>query len=314
MHLVTFLGPRDTPEAGVLRGQDEVVPAGAALEDAGLDLGLDAVGVTDLLEAWDAVEEALDDPPAEAARPLEEVRLLAPLPWPMTLRDFYAFEEHVERANKRRGQGVPDAWYEIPVFYFSNPMTVVGPAEPVLPPAEATMLDYELEVAWTIREPLRNPTPEEAADAVAGITVMNDWSARDLQAQEMEVGLGPSKGKDFATSLGPALVTPDEFRGQESGKAWDLEMTALVDGEERSSGNLDDLHWSLGEMTAHAASDVTLHPGEVLATGTVGTGSLLDLGVEPDGFLQPGDTVSLEVEGVGVLENTVLDPQELEER
>jgi fumarylacetoacetate (FAA) hydrolase len=314
VHLVTYLGPREVPEAGVLLGEDEVVPAGAALDEAGVDLGVDPVGVVDLLEAWDEARPALEEAPEASASPLEEIRLLAPLPWPMTLRDFYAFEEHVSRANKRRGEEVPDAWYEIPVFYFSNPMTVVGPGEPVLPPRETEMLDFELELAWTLREPVRDPTPEEAAEAVGGVTIMNDWSARDLQAQEMQVGLGPSKGKDFATSLGPSLVTPDEFEGREAGNAWDLEMRATINGEERSRGNLADVHWSLGEMTAHAAADVTVHPGEVLATGTVGTGSLLDLGAEPGEFLEPGDEVALEVEGVGLLENTVVDPTEIEER
>ena len=223
-----------------------------------------------------------------AEYPLDEVRLLAPVLQPPSVRDFYAFEEHVRRARELRGAGpVPEEWYEIPVFYFSNPAAIYGPDAEIPWPESTRELDYELEVAAIIG----------AEGRIAGFTIMNDWSARDLQRAEMRVGLGPSKGKDFATSLGPIVVTPDEFDGASG------EMVARVNGEERSRGNLADMHHSWETIVEHAARDTRLRPGDVLGSGTVGTGCILEAG---DGrWLEPGDVVELEVEGIGVLRNTV---------
>ncbi len=218
---------------------------------------------------------------------LEDVRLLPPVLHPPSVRDFYAFEQHVATARASRGLDVPPEWYEQPVFYFSNPTAIFGPDDEVPYPKGSEELDYELEVAAIVG----------AAEQIAGFTIMNDWSARDLQRSEMRVGLGPAKGKDFATSLGPVVVTADEFPGEEA------EMTARVNGEERSRGNLDDLYFSWERIRGHAARNTVLRPGDVLGSGTVGTGSILELG---DGrWLQPGDVVELEVEGLGVLRNRV---------
>ena len=222
-----------------------------------------------------------------AEYPLEDVRLLAPVLRPPSVRDFYAFEQHVKTARASRGLEVPKEWYEQPVFYFSNPAAIYGPDDEIPYPEGTEELDYELEVAVIIGE----------AGAIGGFTVMNDWSARDLQRAEMKVGLGPAKGKDFATSLGPVVVTRDEFDGTEA------VMVARVNGEERSRGNLGDMHFSWEQLVAHAARNTRLLPGDVLGSGTVGTGCILELG---DGrWLQPGDAVELEVEGIGVLRNTV---------
>ena len=219
---------------------------------------------------------------------LDDVRLLAPIPEPPSVRDFYAFEQHVANARARRGGEVPPEWYEIPVFYFSNPAAIVGPDADVAYPDGTEELDYELEVAAVIG----------AGGAIAGFTVMNDWSARDLQRQETRVGLGPAKGKDFATSLGPVLVTVDEFDGTAAA------MTARVNGEERSRGELADLHFSWDEIVARAALNTTLRPGDVLGSGTVGSGCILEHG---DGrWLRRGDVVELEVDGLGVLRNRVV--------
>jgi fumarylacetoacetate (FAA) hydrolase len=218
---------------------------------------------------------------------LDEVELLAPVSKPPAVRDFYAFEQHVETARAARGLEVPDEWYRIPVFYFSNPNAIYGPDAEVPYPGGSEQLDYELEVAAVI-----------GADArIGGFTIMNDWSARDLQRAEMKVGLGPAKGKDFATSLGPVVVTPDEFDGSSA------TMVARVNGEERSRGDLSDLHHSWDAIVAHAARNTELCSGDVLGSGTVGTGCILEHG---DGrWLQPGDVVELEVEGIGVLRNRV---------
>jgi len=219
-----------------------------------------------------------------AEYPLDEVRFLAPVLHPPAVRDFYAFEEHVRNA---RMTPVPREWYEIPVFYFSNPAAVHGPEDEILYPEGSEELDYELEVAAVIG----------ADGEIGGFTVMNDWSARDLQRREMRVGLGPSKGKDFGTSLGPVVVTPDEFDGRRA------TMVARVNGEERSRGDLADMHHSWAAIVEHAARGTRLLPGDVLGSGTVGGGCILEQG---DGrWLRPGDVVELEVEGIGVLRNVV---------
>lgn len=313
MRLVTYEVLGEPPQAGVLL-DDVIVAAGSALAQGGLPLDPDGVDLLDVLEHWDEAEAILRDAASAedvVTHPRDEATLLAPLPWPPTVRDFYAFEEHVARSWKRRGQDVPEAWYEVPAFYFSNPSAVVGPDAPVAAPRGSRALDYELEVAWTVDRPLRNPSVRKAEEAILGLTILADWSARDLQKREMTVGLGPSKGKDFATSLGPALVTVDELADRRTDGAFDLAMEARVDGEVLSRGNLKDLHWSLAEMTAHAAQDVTLYPGEVLGTGTVGTGSLLDLGREPGDYLEPGSVVELEVERLGVLRTPIVDRRDL---
>jgi fumarylacetoacetate (FAA) hydrolase len=219
---------------------------------------------------------------------LEDVRLLAPVPRPPSVRDAYAFEEHVKNAARVTGRpGVPDEWYEIPVFYFSNPAAIYGPDDEIPFPAGSVELDYELEVAAVIG----------AGGAVGGFTIMNDWSARDLQRQEAKVGLGPAKGKDFATSLGPVVVTPDELGDLR------LEMVARVNGEERSRGNLGDMYHSWESILERVSANTKLVPGDVIGSGTVGTGCILEHG---DGrWLQPGDEVELEVDGIGVLRNVV---------
>jgi fumarylacetoacetate (FAA) hydrolase len=222
-----------------------------------------------------------------AEHPLGDVHLLAPVPFPPSVRDFYAFERHVRAARAQRGLEVAPEWYRIPVFYFSNPAAIYGPEDEIPYPEGTSALDYELEAAAVVG----------AGGRIAGFTIMNDWSARDLQKMEMAVGLGPAKGKDFATSLGPVLVTADELGDLR------LEMVARVNGEERSRGNLADMHWTWEQLLKHAGRGTHLVPGDVLGSGTVGTGCILEHG---DGrWLRPGDEVELELEGIGVLRNRV---------
>jgi fumarylacetoacetate (FAA) hydrolase len=247
-----------------------------------------------------------------------------PVPRPRTIRDFYAFEAHVQAARARRGLAMIPEWYEYPVFYFSNPNAVYRHGDEIPYPRASQALDFELEVAIVIGREGRNIPPHEADDYIAGFTIMNDWSARDLQREEMKVGLGPAKGKDFATSLGPWLVTPDDVEdlcepaparvstgkpaavlptpGGGRGSHYRLAMAARIDGTEISRGNLADLYWTFAEMIAYASRDCTLYPGEVFGSGTVGTGCLLELGLP---YLQPGQVVELEVERLGVLRNVV---------
>lgn len=235
--------------------------------------------------------------------PLSGVRLLAPIPRPPSIRDFYAFEAHVKTCRDRRGLPMVDEWYQFPVFYFSNPGAVVGPDEPVRKPAETKSLDFELEVAAVIGRPCRNVPAHEALDCVAGLTIMNDWSARDVQMAEVKVGLGPAKAKDFATSLGPWVATLDELQPFRLGEHFHLHMAARINGRQVSEGNLADLHFTFGQMIERASRGCTLYPGDVIGSGTVGTGCLLETGAAP--WLEPGDVVELEVEGLGVLRNTV---------
>jgi len=240
-----------------------------------------------------------------------EVRLCAPLPRPPSLRDFYAFEKHVAKASANRGRPMAETWYDFPVFYFSNPGSLCGPEDPVAAPPGSEALDYELEVACVIGRGGRDIEAAEAPAHIFGYTILNDWSARDLQRAEMTVGLGPAKGKDFATSLGPWLVTADELEDAAEGRpgVYRLTMAARLNGVEKSRGNLAELHYSFGEMIARASSGAELFPGDVVGSGTVGTGCLLELTGGQGPWLKPGDVVELEIERLGILKNTVVSGQ-----
>lgn len=236
---------------------------------------------------------------------LAEVKLKAPLPTPRSFRDFYAFEQHVKSARENRGLEMVPEWYDIPVFYFSNHQAMKGTEEIIERPRKCEWLDYELEVACIIGREGRDITREQANEYIFGYCILNDWSARDLQRKEMKVGLGPAKGKDFATSIGPYIVTKDELDGLVCRKGFNLNMTAKVNGVLLSEGNLKDLYYSFGEMIERASDGVTLYPGEVIGSGTVGTGCILELGQTVHRWLEPGDVVELEVEKLGVLRNTI---------
>jgi 2-keto-4-pentenoate hydratase/2-oxohepta-3-ene-1,7-dioic acid hydratase in catechol pathway len=244
------------------------------------------------------------------------VRLRPPVPVAPSLRDFYAFEQHVRTARQRRGLEMEPDWYRLPVFYFSNPRALVGDGDPVAVPPGSTELDYELEVAAVVGRGGADLDPEQAEARIAGYCVMNDWSARDLQRREMRLSLGPVKGKDFATSLGPVLVTPDELAGRRAGRAFDLAMTARVNGVEYSRASLADIHWSFGEMLAYASRGTELAVGDVVGSGTCGTGCILELslvhGAEAYPWLRPGDEVELEVEELGRLRNRVVEGRPLQ--
>lgn len=238
--------------------------------------------------------------------PIAQVTFHAPLR-PATLRDAYAFEQHVRTANQNRGREVPVEWYKFPVFYYTNPNSIFGPNDEIPHPPYTSALDFELEIAVVIGKAGMNLTPETAAEHTFGYTIFNDWSARDVQREEMKVGLGPAKGKDFASSLGPYLVTPDEFADRATGRpgVYDLPMLARVNGVELSRGNLKDLYWSFGEIIARASQSSMLYPGDVIGSGTVGTGCLLELTKTKGPWLKIGDVIELEVEGIGILRNVI---------
>ena len=266
--------------------------------DALLRHGLRVEALGDLVEAAHA-EEALD---------AEDLEFGPPVLQPPSLRDFYAFEGHVKTMWERRGGTVPEAWYRLPIFYFSNVSEIRGPGEPVWCPAASQELDYELEVAALIDTPAHDLPAERGEEAIGGYLVFNDWSARDLQREETTVRLGPAKGKDFASSIGPWLVTPDEMADTRQGKGYNLSMTASVNGTELSRGTWADIQFSFGEMIARASADVRLRPGDLIGSGTVGTGCLLEVKDEIlKRYLEPGDEVTLAVERLGTLTTPIVE-------
>jgi fumarylacetoacetate (FAA) hydrolase len=240
------------------------------------------------------------------AYPVSRVRLLPPI-HPLTLRDAYAFENHVKAANENRGRTVPEEWYQFPVFYYSNPHTVFGTDEAIPCPPYTNALDYELEIAAIVGPGGIDLDPDEAARHIFGFTIFNDWSARDIQRSEMKVGLGPAKGKDFASSLGPCIVTLDELTDRATGRpgVYDLTMAARVNNVERSRGNFMDIHYSFGEIISRVSNSTPLFPGDVIGSGTIGTGCLLELTKGEGPWLQPGDVVELEIEKIGILKNII---------
>jgi 2-keto-4-pentenoate hydratase/2-oxohepta-3-ene-1,7-dioic acid hydratase in catechol pathway len=261
----------------------------------------------DLIEAGDKGLERAKRAQGGKRKSLEEVQLQAPLLRPPTLRDAYAFETHVKTANANRGREVPSEWYKAPVFYFTNPNNIYGPDDEIPYPPYSKELDYELEIAAIIGKPGTDIKPARAAEHIFGFTIFNDWSARDVQREEMKVRLGPAKGKDFASSLGPCIVTLDELKPKATDRpaVYDLAMKARINGKETSAGNLKDIYWSFGDILARMSASVTLMPGDVIGSGTVGTGCLLETTKAKGPWLKPGDVVELEIEGIGVLRNVV---------
>lgn len=236
-----------------------------------------------------------------------EFHFLPPVVRPPAFRDFYAFEQHVKTARARRGLDVPPAWYEIPVFYFSNANALLGHEANVHAPAGSAELDYELELGVVVGHGGRDIAVDRAWDHVAGFTIVDDFSARDLQRKEVTVGLGPAKAKDFATGVGPWMVTRDQFADCIHGEQLSLELCARVNGRELSRGNVRSLHHSIPQLIAQASRDADLYPGDLIGTGTVGTGCILELGAEnTGGWLKPGDVVELEAERIGTLRHYVV--------
>jgi 2-keto-4-pentenoate hydratase/2-oxohepta-3-ene-1,7-dioic acid hydratase in catechol pathway len=230
----------------------------------------------------------------------EDVRILAPVPRPKSIRDFMGFEKHLETALKKRGKSIPKIWYEIPIYHKGNPNTVAGPDDPILWPSYTEKLDYELELGMYIGKKGTNISKKKATEHIAGYTIFNDISARDRQMIEMEVNMGPAKGKDFNNSniMGPCLVTSDELHS----KIRNLKMTARINGEITCEGNTGDMYWTWEDMIEYCSQDETLYLGEFFGSGTVGGGC----GAELDKWVKPGDTVELEIEDIGILKNKIV--------
>lgn len=297
MKLVTFKTINNTTYAGIVR-DERVLPLNYPTL---LELLQDPEGMEKARKLAESDEQGLS---------LQEIRLLTPVPNPPTMRDFYAFEQHVAAARALRGLGMIPEWYKIPTFYFTNTSEIYGHDEPVPYPVGSKELDIELEIACVIGREGKDISVDEAADYIAGYTIMNDWSARDFQRLDMKLNLGPGKGKDFATSLGPWLVTPDELATRRTGSGtserYDMTMLARVDGQEISRGNFQQIYYSFPQIIAYASRNVRLRPGDVIGSGTVGTGCLLEIGTDVHPWFQRGETLELEIDGIGVLRNTIV--------
>ena len=267
-----------------------------------------------LRELVDGLGDAALDPDDDLALDESDLVFGPPVLRPPSFRDFYAFEQHVATMWNRRGSDIPEAWYRLPIFYFSNVSELRGPDEPVWAPRGSTELDFELEIGAIVDTPAYSLPEERAAEAIGGYCIVNDWSARDLQRDESTVRLGPAKGKDFALSVGPWITTPDELadRWAEGATAPDLVATVTVTGAdgrtvEVSRGTWSVARYSFGQMLARASADVHVRPGDLLGSGTVGTGCLLEVKDQTLGRgLEPGDVVRLEIERLGVLSSPVI--------
>ena len=253
--------------------------------------------------------------------PVESVEILPPVPHPTSCRDAYAFRQHVAAARRnRRAEMIPE-FDQYPVFYFTNHNGIQGPGEVVCMPDHFEKLDFELEVAIVICKPGRNIPAEEADEYIGGYMIMNDFSARKLQMEEMLLNLGPAKGKDFSTAIGPMLVTPDELESYRvdckpghTGNAYNLKMKCFVNEKQVSEGTMADMDWTFAEIVERASYGVQLFPGDIIGSGTVGTGCFLELNGtgklnDPsyeEQWLKEGDTVEMEIDGLGKLSNTIV--------
>ncbi|HEX4898172.1 MAG TPA: fumarylacetoacetate hydrolase family protein [Candidatus Limnocylindrales bacterium] len=282
--------------------------------DDHLARGLRVEALAELLRDSAATGPSDPDPDDDAVLDAADLRFGPPILRPPAFRDFYAFERHVQSMWDRRGGEIPEPWYRIPVFYFSNTSEIRGPDEPVWAPSGSAELDFELEVGALIDTPAVDLPADGAEAAIGGYFVLNDWSARDLQRDEMPVRMGPAKAKDFAASIGPWLVTPDELADARAPGATgpDLAMTSVVrsaDGRETpiSAGTWAAIHFSFGQMLARASADVHIRAGEIMGSGTVGSGCLLVVKDATLGrFLEPGDEVALTIERLGTLRAPVV--------
>lgn len=313
MKLVTFLNSQGLSRVGVRASEDKLIDLGIPsmlelIRDKDRSIAAAKLGISAFHEG---------KLPASSLVKTSEARIQSPIPRPLSVRDGYAFRQHVEAARRNRGVPMIPEFDHFPVFYFTNALAITGPGEISVQKQALDKLDFELEVAIVIGKEGRNIPASKADEYIFGYMIMNDWSARALQMEEMKLNLGPAKGKDFATSLGPDLV-PREFLNARriagpSGERFDLEMRGFVNGKQLSQGNLKDMNWTFAQIIERASYGVTLYPGEVIGSGTVGTGCLLELNgskITDNLWIQPGDHVVMEVDELGRLENTIIEAPE----
>ena len=291
MKLATYRpAPSAEPRLGLLVGSDLLDLAAAGRLPASMLAFIEAGP-----EAWDAARALAKDPPSGHRTPVSQARILAPLPNPPALRDFFAFEDHARAGAARRNEPFPEDWFSIPAYYKGNHREIYGPDDVVPWPRYTRKLDFECEVACVVGRKGRDLSPTMAAEHIFGYMVFNDLSARDIQKKEMVLRMGPAKGKDFANAFGPYLVTADEVDPKK-----DFSMTVRVNGEVWSQGAFGAQHWGFPLMVSHVSQGETVYPGDILGSGTFHKGCGLDL----DRWVKPGDIIELEVPALGTLRNT----------
>lgn len=301
MKLVTFQNKSGESRTGWIQG-DQVVD----MQLAHPGLPTDMLSFIDDHETFFQLIKSLGEVKGHYA--LEEVKLLAPLPNPRSFRDYIGFEQHMLNASKSFGHTIGQAWYEMPIFYFTNHQAIYGPEDEIKKPAKETRMDLELEMACIIGKKGKDIPASEAKKHIFGYTVYNDFTARAIQKREMEIPLGPHKGKDFANAIGPWIVTADEmeqFMGEND--RFNIRMTSRINGVTVCEGNYNTVHYSFLQMIERASeNNVNLMPGDILGSGTLGSGSLVENNFTVHRPLEPGDVVELEIEGIGILRNKVV--------
>jgi 2-keto-4-pentenoate hydratase/2-oxohepta-3-ene-1,7-dioic acid hydratase in catechol pathway len=304
MKLVTFENAVGQARAGWLQG-DGVVDM---QQVSGGALPPDMLSFIDKHETFFQLIKESNWLAAAPTHRLDEVKLLAPLPNPRSFRDYIGFEQHLLNASSKFGHKVAAEWYEMPIFYFTNHQAIYGPGQDVPRPQGETRLDYELEMGCVIGKAGQNIKAEEAEAHIFGYTIFNDFTARAIQAREMRCNLGPAKGKDFANAIGPYILTKDEMEAyRDDTSRFNVRMTSRINGQTICDGNYNTIHYTFGQMMARASENhVSLHPGDIIGSGTVGWGSLIETNFEAHRALEPGDIIELEIDGLGVLRNQVV--------
>lgn len=318
MKLVTFKTKEGTVHTGWLKAEGVV-----EMQKADKRLPNDMLAFIDNHESYFRI---IKENRLEELMPhyqLIDVRLMAPLTNPRSIRDYLSFEQHMLNASKTFGHSIGEAYYDIPVFYYTNHNAVFGPQDEIKRPKNETKMDFELELAVVMGKKGSDIPEDETDDYIFGYTIFNDWTARSLQREEMTLPLGPAKGKDFANAFGPCIVTKDEFEQysctisrathpehltmpKTTGDRFDVKMSARINGETICEGNYKTAYWTFAQMIKRASDNVTLLPGDILGSGTVGWGSLIENNFSVHRPLEPGDQVELEIEGIGVLSNKVI--------
>lgn len=321
MKLVTYL--KDGHDQLALLVEDKLYDTDLLHPDLPISMAMFLNYWEDMFPLAQAAEQKIKEGMIRSSKaiPFQNIDLLAPVPHPTSCRDGYAFRQHVVAARRNRKVDMITEFDQYPIFYFTNHNSIQGPGDIVCMPDHFKKLDFELEVAIVICKPGRNIPAAEADEYIAGLMIMNDISARQLQMEEMLLNLGPAKGKDFCTVIGPMLVTLDELEPYEvpckenhTGKAWNLQMKCTVNGVQVSNGNVSEMDWTFAEIIERCSYGVHMFPGDIVSSGTVGTGCFLELNGtgklnDPDyteQWLQPGDLVEMEIDGLGKLSNTIV--------
>lgn len=307
MKFVSFRQNKSSKESWGVLGNDQKI----------LDLSFIAPDLLGFLQGdWKSQMPLIRSKLQEASLSINEVKLLACLPRPPSMRDGYAFRQHVEAARRNRGVPMIAEFDLFPIFYYTNHQAVIGPGNCEVQSQHLEKLDFELESAIVVGRKGKNIKAADADAYIFGYTIMNDFSARHLQMEEMKMSLGPAKGKDFATALGAYLVTPEELEAYrkpgKTGDRYSLEMSCEVNGQPISKGNMADMNWTFAQILERVSYGTTIYPGDVIGSGTVGTGCFMELNGSKitNQWLQPGDKVLLKITGLGSLENTIVQVSE----